>query len=168
MDLSELLNVLLVAALGGLGFLLRDAREKRQRLETRLHEAKREIYEKYVDVLKSVAAETKGGRKANPAARLDDLRHFAFRAPLIASDDVVMAHIRFMNMERILPGGEASLPAIADVIIALRRDMGFEDTHLGARDILGVVVNEIDELGDKFDPWEAAKPGWDRKMGWKR
>ena len=58
-----------------------------------------------------------------------------------------------MNIARITSDADAALPAVADVVIALRRDIGFPDTALTSRDILGVVVNEIDQLGDEFDRW---------------
>src|SRR5688572_24889753 len=100
MDLSGILNVVLGAALAAVGALYKASRDERAQLAERLAETKRAMYEAYVDVLRDVAAETKGG-KGTGAHHINKLRNFAFRSMLIASDDVVRAHIRFMNVQRI-------------------------------------------------------------------
>jgi hypothetical protein len=166
-DFSNILNVLLAAALAGLGALYKSSRDERAQLAARLAESKRAMYELYVDVLRDVAAETKGGKNATGQQHIAKLRNFAFRSMLIASDDVVRAHIRFMNVQRI-SAESVGLPAIADVVHALRRDIGFPNTEITARQLLGVFVNEIDSdsLTETFRVWEAAKKPWDRKMGW--
>jgi hypothetical protein len=164
--LADLTNALLLAALGGVAYLYRASREKRQQLETRLGESKRALYEGYVDVLKDVARRTKAGSTEAAPEHIEQLRTFAFRSVLIASDEVLKAHIRFTNLGRISTSEKAALPAVADVLLALRKDMGFPDTKLTGQDLLGVFVNEIDAIAEHFRVWETDKRDWDEKMGW--
>jgi hypothetical protein len=166
-DFSEILNLLLAGALAGAAALYKSARDERAQLAARLGDSKRAMYEMYVDLLRDVAAEAKTGKTSNTRQAATKLRNFAFRSILIASDPVVRAQIRFTNMERITTTNVA-MPAIADVLHALRRDIGFTDTEITPRQLLGVFVSEIDSetIGPLFDTWEAAKETWDRKMGW--
>lgn len=168
-EVGSATNAVLLAALAGIGYLYRSSQEKRQQLETRLAESKRALYEDYVDVFKEVVAAGKLGKTDARPDHINRLRGFAFRSILIASDPVVRAHVRFTNAARISSDDRAAMPAVADVLLALRRDMGFIKTELTARDLLGVFVNEIDAdvIGGPFDAWERAKPAWDEKMGWK-
>jgi len=167
-DLGSVLNVLLAAALAGLAALYKASLDERAQLASRLAESKRNMYELYVDVLRDVAAETKGGKPASGQPHIVKLRNFAFRSMLIASDDVVRAHIRFMNMQRIT-SETVALAAVADVLVALRRDIGFPDTKIGPQQILGVIVSEIDAeaIASQFAVWNEAKARWDRKIGWR-
>lgn len=169
MDPSAVLNVLLAGALAAVATLYKASRDERMRLAERLAESKRAMYELYVDVLRDVAAESKVGRPTN-VQHIAKLRNFAFRSMLIASDPVIRAHVRFMNVQRITTATNVGLPAVADVLLALRKDIGFPDTDMTGRDLLGVFVNEIDDdqIGAMFEAWEPAKAAWDRKMGWDR
>ena len=126
------------------------------------------MYELYVDVLRDVAAADKSAKPTSNQVHVTKLPNFAFRSMLIASDDVVRTHSRFMNLQRITSENLA-LPAVADVLHVLRRDIGFPDTTIAPRQILGVFVNEIDAEGfdEMFSSWEKAKADWDHKVGWR-
>ncbi len=164
-QVAQVVYALLLAALGGVGYLYRASQEKRRALEARLAESKRRLYEAYVNVLKDIAAETQAGQTIDPTAYAPRLRTFAFDSILIAADPVVRAHVRFTNLEKIAPGENLAIPAIGDVLLALRRDVGFPDTKLTSRQILGVFVNDIETLAGQFDTWDKVKPAWDKKTG---
>jgi hypothetical protein len=57
---------------------------------------------------------------------------------------------------------------VADILLALRKDIGFSDTNLASKQVLGVFINDIDTTAPAFDRWEKAKADWDQKMGWTR
>ncbi len=168
-QVAETVNFVLIAALGGLGYLYRSSRDKRRDLEQQLASSKRDLYGQYVTVLKDVAGVSQGGKLTKPEVYVDRLRTFAFSSTLIASDPVVRAHIRFTNLERIAPGNASVVvAAVGDVLLALRRDIGFADTKLSNRDLLGVFVKEIDDdrISAAVVEWETAKAAWDKRMGW--
>lgn len=165
---ATFVNAILSAALVGLGYLYRSSREKRVHLEARLAEAKRALYESYVDILRDLVEAQKSGGELDSGKYTSSLRHFAFRSVLISSDAVVRAHIRFTSAQRILDNPAATVPAVGDVLLALRRDIGLPDTKLSARDTLGVFVNDIDSetIASAFALWEPTKKAWDEKLGW--
>jgi hypothetical protein len=74
------------------------------------------------------------GNKLDTAASVNKLRRWSFGALLIASDEVVLAHDRFLNASRI--SGEMGVPAIAHVIIAMRRDVGPAQSNIQLIDVL--------------------------------
>ncbi len=167
---GETVNAALIAALGGLGYLYRSSRDKRRDLEQQLASSKRDLYTDYVNVLKEIAAASQGGKIAKADLYVDRLRTFAFNSTLVASDPVVRAHVRFTNLERIAPGdASVVVPAVGDVLLALRRDIGFPGTKLSNRDLLGVFVKEIDDekISAAVLAWESARESWDKRMGWR-
>ena len=164
---ADAVSFLAVAGLGGVSYLYKETRERQQQLEARLASAKRERYEAYVDALKDVISQTQAGKEPDSAAFVSKLRDFGFRSILVASDPVVMAHIRVTNLDRIAPGDPTMLmAAVGDVLLALRKDMGFADTKLTNQAILGVFVKDVDKTPKPFAKWAAAKVAWDQKMGW--
>jgi hypothetical protein len=166
-EVGDATNALLLAALAAVGYLYRQSRDKRKELEGRLADHKRALYEGYVDVFKDLMAASRAGKDVGTPEHVDRLSTFAFRSLLVASDDVVRAHIRFVNVARISPEPTTGMPAVADVLIAIRRDMGL-NTKLSALDLMGVFVKELDDarIAAGFATWESAKSAWDEKMGW--
>jgi hypothetical protein len=166
-EVGNATNALLLAALAAVGYLYRQSRDKRKELEGRLADHKRALYEGYVDVFKDLMAASRAGEAVGTPEHIDRLSTFAFRSLLIASDEVVRAHIRFTNAARVSPEPTVAMPAVADVLIAIRRDMGI-DTQLSPLDLIGVFVKEVDdpEIAATFATWEPAKRSWDMKMGW--
>ncbi len=165
--LGDALYFILAAIVAGLGWLLRAAMEQRQRLEARLAASKRRLYEGYLDLLNQVLAAAREGDQDSTAAALPALREFGFKTIVVASDPVVKAQIRFQNIGRIEPDDPGVvLPAVADILLALRKDIGFSETNLTSKQVLGVFINDIDTTAPVFDRWEKAKTEWDQKMGW--
>jgi len=166
---ADALNVLLLAALGGLGYLYRSSREQRQQLESRLAESKRQLYDDYVALLREMTSEIQAGKTLDPSKFLPRLREFSFRSVLLGSDAVVQAQIRVTNIERIgVDGNNFMLPAIGDVLLALRKDIGFPATKLTNQTILGVFVKDIDSQTELFRSWSHARDQWDKRVGWTR
>jgi hypothetical protein len=71
---ADAINVLTLAALGGVGYLYRSAREQRQQFEARLASAKRERYEAYVDIIKEMVSHSQEGKPLDPAAYIPSMR----------------------------------------------------------------------------------------------
>jgi hypothetical protein len=164
---ADVVNGMLLAAMAAVTYLWQSGREQRQQLEARLASAKRERYEAYVDALKDFMASTRQGKQPDVAAYLSKLEVLAFHSILVASDPVVMAHIRLTNLERVSPGDPTVLmAAIGDLLVALRKDMGFADTKLTNQQILGVFVKDMDANPEPFTKWARLRAAWDQKMGW--
>lgn len=109
-------------------------------------------------ILGELAAATKSGRKLNSPDMVRRLQAWQWTALLLASDDVLLAHARFMRLGGVdAPEGSQShtLPAVADVVLALRREL-LPRTRLTPQQALAAFVNEpiADEV---FTSWEAEK-----------
>lgn len=122
-----------------------------QALEAQLGSDKKVLYKLYLDVMREVAER---GSKLNTVASVNKLRKWAFASLLIASDEVVLAHDRFLNAEKI--GDSMSIAAIADVILAMRRDAGENGTNLHLIDVLQTFIKseDIDKMKPICDQWE--------------
>lgn len=130
----------------GVGFAVWRAQENAKNareLESKLGSDKKVLYKLYLDVLRDVV-ETDG--KVNAAATVKQLRRWVFASLLIASDEVVLAFNRFLGAARV--GENMAVPAIADVILAMRLDAGDADSTLEPIDILQTFIKneEIDDM----------------------
>jgi hypothetical protein len=145
--------IMLSAAVGlGVWRAQENARHARD-LESKLVTDKTFLYKVYLDVLRELFE--KGTDKRVVAGLMKKLNAFVFGSLLIASDDVVLAHDRFMRASTI--SEEMVLPAVADVILAMRRDAGKTATNLRPIDVLAAFVKDIETLAPAFDRW--AKEG---------
>jgi hypothetical protein len=150
--------VIIVLSAGvGLGvWTTQENRKRAQELEAKLVTDKAVLYKVYLDVLRDLFG--KVGGKADErtlAPILNKLNTFVFGSLLIASDEVVIAHDRFMRASSVAP--EMVLPAVADVILAMRKDVGEAATDLRPIDVLATFVRDIEDLAPAFDRWAKEK-----------
>lgn len=155
-SVAQAVIVLLSAGVGlGVWKTQEDAKNARE-LQTKLGSDRNVLYKLYLDVLREML-ETPGKLDDRTAAAyVKRLRTFAFSALLIASDEVVMAHDRFVNASRV--GDDMAIAAVADVILAMRRDAG-ESTQLQLIDVLATFIkaDEIDKMKPICDLWNREK-----------
>ena len=155
------LPVVLTGAFGIVTLLWQQSLQRQGELEKQLATEKRAHSKTYVTLLAKVAASTKGGPKVDQVAIVRELRELSFTGMLLGSDEVIRAHARFLrvgNQER-GDGRTHTLPAVADVLIALRREI-VPATKLTPREILAVFVNEpLDQ--EWFDAWNRERAGMD-------
>lgn len=158
---GEALPVVLTGAFGLVTLLWQQSAQREGELEKQLASEKREHSKTYVSLLAEVAAASKAGRKVNSPEMVKRLRAWTWTAMLLGSDEVMTAQARFVRLGGVeVEGGRTyTLPAIADVILALRREI-VPGTKLTPQQVLAVFVNE--PLDDSmFTDWEAEK----RRMG---
>ena len=155
-SVAQAVIVLLSAGVGlGVWKTQEDAKNARE-LQTKLGSDRNVLYKLYLDVLREML-ETPGKLDDRTAAAyVKRLRTFAFSALLIASDEVVMAHDRFVNASRV--GDDMAIAAVADVILAMRRDAG-ESTQLQLIDVLATFIKAdgIDKMKPICDLWNREK-----------
>lgn len=155
-SVAQAVIVLLSAGVGlGVWKTQEDAKNARE-LQTKLGSDRNVLYKLYLDVLREML-ETPGKLDDRTAAAyVKRLRTFAFSALLIASDEVVMAHDRFVNASRV--GDDMAIAAVADVILAMRRDAG-ESAQLQLIDVLATFIkaDEIDKMKPICDLWNREK-----------
>ena len=155
-SVAQAVIVLLSAAVGfGVWKTQEDAKNARE-LETKLGSDRNALYKLYLDVLREMFEGSGKVDERAAAAYVKRLRKFAFNALLIASDDVVLAHDRFVNASRV--GDDMAVAAIADVILAMRRDAG-DSTQLQLIDIVATFIKaeDIDKMKPLCDQWNREK-----------
>lgn len=157
-SVPQALIVLLSAAVGFGVWRSQENAKRAQDLEAKLVSDKKTLYKVYLDVLREVVEKSESAaNEAATAAILKRLRAFVFGSLLIASDEVVLAHDRFLNASRV--SDELVMPAVADVILAMRRDAGGEDTALLPIDVLATFIKaeDIDKMKPLCDQWAKEK-----------
>ena len=145
--------IVLLSAAVGLGVWHSQEEAKRaSELRARLVTNKKALYGVYVDALRGIFG--KGADKRAFERELTKLNAFVFGAMLIASDEVILAQDRFMRMSKL--GEDVFLPALADVLLAMRRDAG-EATALRPIDVLAAFIRDIEGHAPAFERWEKQK-----------
>ncbi len=147
--------IILLSAGVGLGvWRAQENAKQTQELEAKLGTDKKVLYKLYLDIVRDVI-EKEG--KADAKVYVPKLRRWVFASLLNASDEVVLAHDRFLNASRV--GDEVVVAAIADVILAMRRDLGEEPTNLKLIDIPATFIKaeDIDKMRPLSDKWEREK-----------
>jgi len=74
---------------------------------------------------------------------IESMRQFATWAPIYGSDEVVIAGHNMMQAAFAEPPAVIALRCYADLVLAIRRDLGNEETGLTANVILGMRVNDL-------------------------
>ncbi len=149
--------ILLSAGVGLAVWKAQENAKQAQALEGKLASDKQVLYKLYLDVLREVAEKGSKVDQRTSTAYLRKLRSFVFGSLLIASDEVIWAHDRFLNASRI--SDQMVLPAVADVILAMRRDTGESTTELQAIDVLATFIKaeDIDKLRPLCEQWAREK-----------
>lgn len=149
---------LLSAAVGFAVWKYQESAKRAQELEAKLVTDKTVLYKVYLDVIREII-EKAGGKmdERTLAPILKKLNAFVFGSLLIASDDVVLAHDRFMGASEI--ADEMVLPAVADVILAMRRDAGEKATQLRTIDVLATFIkrSDVETFRPHCERWEREK-----------
>jgi hypothetical protein len=136
---------------GGLTYALArfQERERYQReLDAKVLSDKRLLYKTYLDIIRSYGNEP--AKQLKPSEIASHYLKFNFNAILTASDDVIRAHIAFMAAPT-----EFNLPALGDVVIAMRRDSGVKGT-LTPIEAMTALLNDMGAERPHFDAWSSA------------
>jgi hypothetical protein len=153
---ANLVTILITTGAGYGVARYQDRAHYQRELEAKLVSDKRLLYKYYLDILKSILGPENTAPAIAEAA--PKMRSFFFNAMLNASDDVIRAQNKFLRLTPADNEERLTLPAIADVILAMRRDAGL-DTSLGTIDIMRPLINDLDENLEPFEEWERQRAG---------
>ncbi len=155
--LSDAAVVLLSAGVGYGISRAQASSEAAAEFELRLASDKRFLYKLYTDLVRNVL-ENKDTQDRRTQKLILEMRRFVFGSMINASDGVVLAHNRFLRAANLR--AELVLPAMADVILEMRRDAGMAETKLKPVTILASFVNDIEDHPDLLQLWEKQKGDW--------
>jgi hypothetical protein len=137
---------ILILLLGGAGWLIRHERERREAIESELSEKKYAAYTTLINIFFDVLKASKAGQR--PSSDLGTRMMDANKDLLIFGSDEVF--LTYQAWTRSLPEGQkVMLHKFAEVIIAIRRDMGHAKTTLTTDDVLRSFIIDFDEQRQK-------------------
>jgi len=123
----------------------------RNEYQRRFNDRKWETYTGFAATVRDVLRSTKDGKLDRELPKfISRLYDFMGDLWLVGSDDVIKAVLHWRSFSQDADdskeSGAAALVALADIMIAMRKDLGDIDTKVEARDILGTFINDIDKV----------------------
>jgi len=167
-SLFGVLSVLLTGALAIVGIRYQNEARRREQLQEQLFEKKREAYSSVNELLTKFLAYPKILEKLGSTKRvakymdemtdaLIDARQkvWTFGSPKVISAYSALQQVSFK------PQGNAVVVLAADLILAMREDMGLSNDGITALDILRVFLTDADET---YDEAKAAAEGFKERL----
>lgn len=146
---------LMVAVASGLAAARVAVARARAELEkevlARLDERRRQVYNDFIKMMQDILPSF--GKGTPDSAKIQKLRRrmvdFRMASLLVSSDHVIDAFTKWGRGEQpAVDQRYAVLRDFADIVLAMRRDMGYKDTKLTRTDILRMFVTDLDEQTD--------------------
>ncbi len=150
--------VVLTGLVGYLVYRSQKAIDHAHALESQLAADKRQSYQAFVDLWRSISSTS----EINPDHE-KALGDFIYGSLLIGSDEVVRA-VGVLSRLGTLGDERIRVPAFADVLLALRKDVGYPNTELMPAELAAVVVNDIEEHLEWFAVWAPIRAAWRKRI----
>ena len=132
----------LVALLGGVGWLYRHERERRVEVERQLSDKKYGAYMEIINIFFDLLKDVKLDRSQNQDALISRMMDANKELIIYGSDEVVDSYLRWMTEAR---SGVVDMEKFGDIVISVRRDMGNPSTRLESHDILRMMLTDYEE-----------------------
>lgn len=141
-SLLAVLAPIFLALLGGIGWLYKHEKERRESAESQLSEHKYGAYIALLEIFFDMMKITKSGKDINEKSMLNRMIDANKELILYGSDDVIKIYQKWMSDAR---KGAVKLDPFGELIIAIRRDMGHLKTKINADDVLRHFIIDYDE-----------------------
>jgi len=149
MDLLPTLTPTLLGLLcGAIGWFLKSRFEARRRDQEALRDERAKIYVDILTPFIRILTDLSESRKKEALEEVTslDYRKLAFRLVLVGDDNVVSEWNDFWGSLFGEPDPEALILAFGDVLLAIRRGLGIQNTALSNKDMLRWMIKDIDTL----------------------
>jgi hypothetical protein len=111
-------------------------------LESRISERKHDVYKPMIDLLSDLTDPRKAGDVTSDQTR-QTMAEFSAWIAIYGSDDAVVAYHNYMQTVYASPPAEVLLRLYAEFVLAARRDMGYPETSVELRHLLGMRINDL-------------------------
>ena len=127
--------------------------ELQKEFESRFNERKWEVYMQFAEIIRKLLENTKTNEdKAQKEFRriIHDLYGFTSNLWLVGSDEVVSAFLEWQKNSRAAANSREAIAGLdplyklADILIAMRKDLGYSTSHLTAREILATIITDLE------------------------
>jgi hypothetical protein len=135
-----------LALAGGIAWLYKHERERRETAERQISEHKHKAYIALLEVFFDMIKASKTGKVVNDKRLLDRMIDANKELILYGSDDVVRIYQKWIGDTR---RGNASLDQFGELIVAIRRDMGHATTKIRSEEVLRQFITDYDEAKAK-------------------
>ena len=144
------LVVIVSGLIAGLGYLYKSEKERRKEIERQLSEHKYEVYMAVMDLFTEAIDAAVAGTLSTREERIVHTRDLCKKLIIYGSDDVVTSYQKLMDALLTEAHDSTKLaPAIGNVILSIRRDMGNPRTKLTLHEALHQFALDIREIGEK-------------------
>jgi hypothetical protein len=147
------LSPFFLAGIAGLGALYKLERDKRHQIEMKLNENKAKIYSGFVEDYSALFFKPGGKDHTNDDYMkiVERVQNFARNSMIYASDEVVEKFSHFYRLQNAPIEGDLSMAEIykrldsfADVVIAIRKELGHTKTRLNYDTISSLLITDYD------------------------
>ena len=136
------------ATLGGLatiaGHFIVKHLERKAAVVAQLREKKIPVYEDIIRLMFGIAFGGKGGRKKlNEQEMIKATTDITEKLTIWGSDEMVREFHGFRMSMLSQPSGFGTLQRVANLMLAIRKDLGHKNKDIGRREILGLFINDL-------------------------
>lgn len=145
-SLLAALSPILLALLGGIGYLYKHEKQRRESAENQLSERKHKAYITLLEIFFDMMKATKSDKNPNEESIIDRMMDANKELILYGSDDVVWIYQKWLNNAR---QGSVNLGFFGELIVAIRRDMGYLKTKIQSEEVLRQFIIDYDDAKAK-------------------
>jgi hypothetical protein len=141
---DQVIQITSILASGAfIGLQIRSA--KKREIEFKIHQQRKEQYTKlinlFIDIFKTAKNSNGNFDPKNLNFNQDDWFNIQIGMSMYASEDVLKAYINLMKTSRENP--VMSIRKLGDLLLMMRKEVGFDDSNLSSRQILSTFINDI-------------------------
>jgi len=140
------LSPILLAILGGIGWLYRHEKERREAVERQLSEHKYKAYMTLLDIFFDMMKATKAGKTIDQTDLIDRMFDANKDLILYGSDDVVNTYQKWLGNAR---KEKVKLGQFGEIVISIRRDMGNPKTKITSEEVLRQFIVDYEDAKAK-------------------
>jgi hypothetical protein len=154
MELSTFFAILLPIIGAGIGFLIKHFIEKRKELLNDVNRERRELYQKFVNLMIDILKSVKENKKSDSTQLLSELYDFYKKYILYASPKVInefsnyFQYLYLINAKPQESDHKMHFEKLTRVMTAMRKDLGLTNKGLGKNGInlMRALVSDFDDV----------------------
>lgn len=141
---DQVIQIISILASGAfIGWQIRSA--KKREIEFKIHQQRKEQYSKLLNLLKNIFTASKNSKGDPDQITLNLDQDYWFDVQLgmsmYASEDVLKAYIHLTKTAKENP--IMSVKELGDILLRMRKEVGFKDSNLSSRQVLSTFINDI-------------------------
>ncbi len=131
------LTIILPLVGAAIGYFVKQKIEEKKQLLSEVHKERRELYQRYVDLIVDILNNTKRGNKINEPEYVGKIFDFYKKYILYASPDVINAfsdyfqYLYHLNDTQELMSQKAHFSKLSLILYQMRKDLGLSNKNLG-------------------------------------